>query len=314
MCMLAGVGLAVQGLIVGNNWLYLCFLALVVLPVLLAIWHIVDARLQAKTEMVRRIFELERHMRQRTTPTARQRLSVVAHHSILAYMEEVLETCVSGTRPSPMPSLHAYKRRIQNVPAVENSMFPVSRGDVEAQRMCPKDDAMINAARGLKGETAGGSVHIDFGDPEIFGNCCSGIACALPTMRMPGRLRDAQHFCEYVIEVVLYKYGWQGDDKLRQESIQFTESQLREYSRMGRFWWYHFSCVVLFNFILAGGIGSLSLSLSLQLHCCGCLVILNDRLHLDATTLHIEVCPHLSLFDLSVVLLRAGQGTLYRSP
>ena len=67
MSMLAGVGLAVQGLIVGNNWLYLCFLALVALPVLLAVWHIVDARLQAKTEMVRRIFELERHMRQRTT-------------------------------------------------------------------------------------------------------------------------------------------------------------------------------------------------------------------------------------------------------
>lgn len=242
-----------------ENLLYLCFLALAVLPLLLAVRQIASARRGAKTEMVRRAFELERHARQRSTPGQHQRAAVVAHHCVLSYLEEVLETCVYGTKPSPIPmhALHTYKQRIQNASKVAGQGSVALQGDVESlQAVClaPRDDVLVSTADGLRGAKVQGGLNLTATQqtPEFYSQCEPSLLCGMPTMRVSGRLKNVRKFCEFIVEVVLYKYGWQGDEQLREASIQIAEAKLLESSRTGRFWCSHFGTVGACNVLCVG--------------------------------------------------------------
>lgn len=196
--------MTLKGLLVDDDLFQLCFLALVLLPLLFAVRHIANARRLAKTEMMRRAFELERHARQCGKPAQHQRAAVVAHHCILSFLEEILETCVYGSRPAPMPrhELHAYKQKLQKASKV------AEQRDIKSLRVCPKDEMLSSAAGGLRGSTmrgdAEGTLSFFNTSPELYqqwDNLLACVSCML-TMRVSSRLQDIHKFVEYIVEVV----------------------------------------------------------------------------------------------------------------
>ena len=254
LLLVAGVGLAAKGVIMDDNLLYLSFLALSALPLVLAVRRVCTARSAAKAEMVRCAFELERQARQGNTPSESQRAAIVAHHCVLAYLEEVLESCMHGGRatPIPMQDLRAYqnKMRMHNAPKVTGQSSIGLQGDVESLNMVPKDDMLMSAAGGLRGVTARGGLQLSATQPAFCYQCNKLLT--FPTMRVSGRLKRVPEFCQYMVEVVLYKYGWQRDDQLRKAAVQAAEAKLLEGSRTGRFCLFCFSSVAALNVLLIG--------------------------------------------------------------
>lgn len=237
-----------------GNLLYLSFLALAVAPLALSVWRIAAGRRAAKTEMVRHAFELERHARQCGAPRQAQRVDIVAHHVVLAYLEEVLETCVHGSRaaPTPMHALHAYQKRIrmQNASKIAGQSSVGLQGDVEAPNVVPKDDMLMSAAGGLRGVTARGGLRMSATQPAFCRQCKKMLT--FPIMRVSRQLKRVSEFCQFMVEVVLYKYGWQADDYLRKESVRAAETKLREGARTGRFCLFHIGMVAALNVLLIG--------------------------------------------------------------
>jgi hypothetical protein len=255
MFVLVGAGMTVRGMMLHGDVVHASFLALALLPLLLATWHVANARHEAKAKMVRHAFELERHARQCGKPGEHQRMLIVTHHCILSYLEEVLETSVSGSSHChiPMHALKEYKQRIWNAPKVAGQGIVAPSGvDIESLRLRPKDDMLNSAAGGLRGVTVRGSVHLNSTQPAMSRLCDAVLLLCMPTMRVPGRLHCVREWCEYMVEVVLYKYGWQADDQLRTCSIEAAELKLLECSRAGRFWWYHCGTVTAFNLLIIG--------------------------------------------------------------
>lgn len=176
LLLLAGAGLTAWGVTRGI-YTQAAFAALAVAPILYAMLRVSRARFRAKCEMVRRAYENERCGRQDprfTRLDEEDRTAIVAHHIVLAYLEEVLETCIYGERTllvdssaamdriaaGHTASLHRHGNNNNNNER-EGPANPVAldagpdRGT--AAELAPAQ-SLMSAARGLRGSTGRGGM------------------------------------------------------------------------------------------------------------------------------------------------------------
>lgn len=258
-----GAGLTARGAATGN-YSHIAFCALALAPIFLAVYRIAKARHHAKHEMVRRAFENERNERQNKAALDEEdRTAVVAHHIVLSYLEEVLETCVYGTSQAPMGHMHAYESKSTKEDNTETPYEIQERaegnrkivgsatgGGLEFEK--PPAQILMSAARGLRGNTKRGGMNMMRTQNVCFSQIPTDLWCGLPVLRVGSRLRDISTFCAQSADVTMYKYGWHKDTDLRQAAVMKAETKLREAASPGHRWCFNVFIVALFNLFFIG--------------------------------------------------------------
>ena len=207
MFFLIGSALTARG-IVTEQYTHIAFCALALVPLLLGVYRVSKARHHAKLEMVRRAFENERSARQEgVTLEDDERTAVVAHHIVLSYLEEVLETCVYGTSATHIDRMRAYERATANknqneaaaaadgqgqqegeVNNANNAQKPPSAApaqglNVEKDINKPPAQILMSAAQGLRGNTKrGGLTEYMMNTPYP---CCSQVCSYCAYLLLP---------------------------------------------------------------------------------------------------------------------------------